>query len=108
MLDSLSDKGKLAKVERDYMLVLADQVEKYEQKRYPMGDVSDVEMLRYLIETHGTTQAEVARGSGVNATTLSSILAGRRKMAREHVEALCRHFHVGPAVFLTDLCSSKS
>jgi HTH-type transcriptional regulator/antitoxin HigA len=101
-LDALSDRGRLARDEREYLLVLASLVERYEDEHYPMGRVSDVEMLRYLMEAHGATQADVARGSGINVGTVSNLLAGRRPMTRGHIEALARYFRVSPGVFLPD------
>jgi hypothetical protein len=33
--------------------------------------------------------------------TNSEILAGKREMNRKHIEALARHFHVNPTVFMS-------
>ena len=44
-------------------------------------------MLRYLIETHQKTQREVAVGTGLADSTISEILAGKRKLSVKQVEA---------------------
>ena len=56
----------------------------------------------YLIETHGVKQGEVAAGTGLADSTVSEILAGKRKMNVKHIEALARFFKVEPAVFLDE------
>ena len=66
-----------------------------------MPPVSDADMLRHLIESRGTTQAEVAAEAGIAESTISEILAGKRGMNRRHIEALARHFKVNPAVFIS-------
>jgi HTH-type transcriptional regulator/antitoxin HigA len=57
-------------------------------------------MLRYYLESRGFTCTEAARGAGIAVSTLSSILAGKRKMNRDHIEALARLFRVAPGSFL--------
>jgi HTH-type transcriptional regulator/antitoxin HigA len=100
VVNSLIDRGELAPDEADYLDVLGDLIKKYEAEHHPMPPVSDVDMLRFLIETRGDTLSTVAEGSGVILSTLSAILAGKRKMNRTHLEALARYFHVAPSVFL--------
>ncbi len=59
-------------------------------------------MLRYLIETHEKTQSDVATGAGLADSTISEILAGKRKLGMKHVEALARYFKVKAAIFPDD------
>jgi len=66
-----------------------------------MPPVSGADMLRFLIESQETTQAKVAAEAGIAESTLSEILAGKRELNRKHIEALARHFHVSPAVFMS-------
>jgi HTH-type transcriptional regulator / antitoxin HigA len=61
---------------------------------------SGVDMLRYLIETHQKTQRDVAGGTELAESTISEILAGKRKLGVKHAEALTRFFKVNAAVFL--------
>jgi antitoxin component HigA of HigAB toxin-antitoxin module len=61
---------------------------------------SRVEGDRYLIENRATTQTEVATDTGIAESTISEILAGKRELNWKHIEALARHFHVNPAVFM--------
>jgi HTH-type transcriptional regulator/antitoxin HigA len=77
-------------------------VEKYEDEHYPIPPASGPEMLEYLIETHSVSQSEVAAGTGLSASTVSEILAGKRKLNLKHIGALAQFFKVKPAVFLDD------
>jgi HTH-type transcriptional regulator/antitoxin HigA len=84
------------------LLALAIFVEKYEDEHYPIPPVSGVEMLRHLIEERQLTQSDVAAGTGLANSTVSEILAGKRRLHLKHIEALARFFQVKPAVFHDD------
>jgi HTH-type transcriptional regulator / antitoxin HigA len=86
--------------ETEYLLAHAVFVGKYEGEHHPIPPVSGVDMLRYLIETHQQTQREVATRAGLADSTISEILAGKRKLNVKQIEALARFFKVKAAVFL--------
>src|SRR5262249_17529870 len=71
MIDSLLDLAKRDADEEDYLDVLSDLVEKYEDEHDPMPPASGSEMLRFLIESQGTTQAKVAAETRIAESTLS-------------------------------------
>jgi HTH-type transcriptional regulator / antitoxin HigA len=101
MLDRLSDLGPARmEDETQYLLALALFVERYEKAHEPIPAATGVEMLGYLIETHGVKQGDVAAGTGLADSTISEILSGKRKMNVKHIESLARFFKVAPAVFL--------
>jgi HTH-type transcriptional regulator/antitoxin HigA len=103
MLDRLSDRGPArTEDETEYLLALALFVERYERAHEPIPAATGVEMLAYLIESHGVKQGDVAARTGLADSTISEILAGKRKMNVKHIEALARFFKVEPAVFLDE------
>jgi HTH-type transcriptional regulator / antitoxin HigA len=103
VLDRLSDLGPARTEDQtEYLLALALFVEKYERAHEPIPAATGVEMLDYLIGTHGVKQGDVASGTGLADSTVSEILAGKRKMNVKHIEALARYFKVEPAVFLDE------
>lgn len=103
MLDRLSDLGPARTEDQtEYLLALSMFVEKYERAHEPIPASTGVEMLGYLIETHGVKQGDVAAGTGLADSTISEILAGKRRMNVKHIEALARFFKVERAVFLDD------
>ena len=101
MIDALTDRERLDTDEEDYLQVLATLVESYEEEHHPLPPVSDAAMLRHLIESRDVTQAQVSAATGIAESTLSSILAGRRGISKNHIAALARYFQVSPAVFLS-------
>ena len=100
VIDGLLDQKRLVAEERDYLDVLGGLVERYEKEQHPMPAASDAEMLRHLIEAKNVTQVQVARATGIAESTISAVLAGNRRLNREHIEKLARYFHVGARAFL--------
>jgi len=99
MVDSLLDRKDLVPEEEDYLEVLGDLIEQYEAEAHPIAPVSDVEMLRHLIEAKGVSQTEVSKATGIADSTISEILKGKRSLNRKHIGKLARYFHVSPDVF---------
>ena len=99
VIDELIDRPNLTAPEQDYLDVLSDLVEKYEAEEHPMAPVSDAAMLRHLLEAKEVPQAEVARATGIDESTLSLVLAGKRNLSRAHIGKLAHYFGVQPGVF---------
>ena len=102
VVDELIDRGDLTTAEQDYLDVLSDLIEAYENEAVPMKPVGDADMLRFLIEQRGVTQAELAKQSRIVESTISEVLAGKRKLNRAQIGKLARFFHVEPGVFAFD------
>jgi HTH-type transcriptional regulator / antitoxin HigA len=100
LIDELTDRDDLSLAESDYLDVLGDLVEKYEDEHVEMPHVSDAAMLRSLMEKKGVRQADVARGAGISKTVLSLVLSDKRELTREHIETLSKYFEVNPGSFL--------
>jgi HTH-type transcriptional regulator/antitoxin HigA len=99
MVDSLLDRKDLASEEEDYLEVLGDLIEQYESGAHPIAPVSDVEMLRHLIEAKGVSQTEVSKATEIADSTISEVLKGKRSLNRSHIGKLARYFSVSPDVF---------
>jgi HTH-type transcriptional regulator/antitoxin HigA len=99
VIDSLVDQADLSAPEQDYLEVLGDLVEAYEEEAVLMKAVSDADMLRFLIEAKGVTQAQAAKEAGIAESTISEVLAGKRKLNRTQIGKLARYFRVGPGAF---------
>jgi HTH-type transcriptional regulator/antitoxin HigA len=102
VIDALIDRPRLTAPEQDYLDVLGDLVEAYEAEAVPMRPVGDAELLRFLIEQKGVTQASVATGAGIAESTISAVLTGKRKLNRTQIASLARYFHVEPGTFLSE------
>jgi HTH-type transcriptional regulator/antitoxin HigA len=101
VLDSLQARAEpLDPQEQDYLESLAHEVERYEEEAYPMPAVSGGDMLRHLLEAHGTTISALARATGIAVSTLSSVLTNKRQLTLKHIPLLAAFFGVEQAVFL--------
>lgn len=100
MVDSLIAKKSLTRGEQDYLDVLTDIVERYEEDFHPMPPVSDAEMLRHLIEARGIKQDKLAKETGISGSTISNVLNGSRKLTRSHIMTMAAFFGVSAAVFM--------
>jgi HTH-type transcriptional regulator/antitoxin HigA len=102
VMNFLLDEGDLDRDEEDYLDVLSDVIERYEEKHHPIrtDDLTEAEMLAHLLEAKGVTQAETARGAGVAESTVSEVLSGKRRLTRVQIEKLAAYFHLDPGVFL--------
>jgi HTH-type transcriptional regulator/antitoxin HigA len=101
VIDGLIDQARLTAAEQDYLDVLSDLVEAYEAEAIPIRPVGDAELLRFLIEQKGVTQAAVAAGAGIAESTISAVLAGKRMLNRTQIANLARYFHVEPGTFMS-------
>ncbi len=100
MIDRLLARSRLAPDEEDYLDVLSDLVEKFENRRYPIQPISGLDALRHLVESSGKTRATVAAEAGLPESTLSEVLLGRRRLNTRHIGIMARCFRIDPGVFL--------
>jgi HTH-type transcriptional regulator / antitoxin HigA len=91
--------GRLSRGEAGYLSVLIELVEDYERASFPRKRVSDGEMLAHLIESKRVTHVQVERNTGVAATTISAVLAGRRRLTRDQIGRMSAYFGVAPTAF---------
>ncbi len=84
--------------EEEAIELLTLLIERYESERYPVPDADPTDVLRFLLDHNGLTQRDIAAELG-SESTVSLVLAGKRKLTRDHIARLSRRFHVSPAVF---------
>jgi HTH-type transcriptional regulator/antitoxin HigA len=99
MIDRLLAR-RLAGDEEDYLDVLSDLVEKYEDQHFPIEPIFGLDALRHLVDSSGKTRATIAAEAGLPVSTLSEILLGRRRLNTRHIDILARYFRIDPGVFL--------
>jgi HTH-type transcriptional regulator/antitoxin HigA len=104
MLDQLAvhDERELDAGQRDYLLVLADLIETYDEKHYRLGLArkSPLQVLKYLMKQSAMRPADLARVIG-SQTAASLILGGKRQLSKRHIIRLAEHFRVEPGLFLS-------
>jgi HTH-type transcriptional regulator/antitoxin HigA len=103
VIDDLLDRPQLTPPEQDYLDVLGDLIEAYEAQAVPIPPVGDADLLRFLIEQNGVTQGQVAGGARIAESTISEVLASKRKLNRSQIARLARYFHVEAGSFLSEM-----
>lgn len=76
---------------------LATVIHAYEEQHYPLPSASGAEVLAYLMEEHGLTQAALPEVGSQGV--ISEILRGKRELNVRQIRALAQRFGVSPAVF---------
>jgi HTH-type transcriptional regulator / antitoxin HigA len=100
IVERLMRQRRLTNAERKLLELLAKLVDDYEEKIYPTPEVSPSRMLKHFIKAKCTTQAELARQTGVPRSTISEALKGKRSISVENAFRLGEYFHVEPSLFL--------
>jgi HTH-type transcriptional regulator/antitoxin HigA len=93
--------GRLDPWEADYLEVLSDLIEAYDDEHFRMEltDASPVEILKYLMKENEMQPAELGRLLGSKGLA-SDILHGKRQMSKATILKLAARFNVEPSLFL--------
>ncbi|HEY7091030.1 MAG TPA: hypothetical protein VH518_23235, partial [Tepidisphaeraceae bacterium] len=85
----------------DYLETLSLLIEAYEDAHDAIdtGDLDPIQTLRSLMSGRGTSASQLGRVLG-NRSLGPAILRGDRQLSKSNILALCRHFGVGPELFL--------
>lgn len=78
--------------------LVGELVEDYDAEHFAIEASDPKEVLRYLIETRGLKQGDLAEI--VPQSNLSAILAGKRKISATLAGKLAKFFNISPAVFV--------
>lgn len=104
IVDELAVRGEndLDAGECDYLSVLADLIEAYDEQHYRLGlsRKTPLAILRYLMKQSGMRPAELARLVGSPAAA-SLILSGKRQLSKRNIVRLAGYFRVEPGLFLS-------
>ena len=103
VMNSLLDRDDLDPAEADYLDVLGDLVERYEDVHHPVAiaDLTAGAMLEHLLDAKVVSPPAVARATGIAEATLAEVLAGKRELTPTQISRLTAYFHVHPTVFPT-------
>lgn len=84
-----------------YLETLSILIERYEEVHHAidLGKASPLANLRFLLRQHGMTASDLGKILGQRQLG-SKVLSGKRQLSKAHIQALCRHFKVGPGAFL--------
>lgn len=85
--------------EQDYLDILTDIVERYEDATFQLREVPDLELVKFLMEQNGMNQSDLAEEIGVTPSTISMILSGERRFTRDQLGVIAGRFHLSTKVF---------
>ena len=98
VMDQLLDRKELNGDEQDYLDLLGDLVEKYEEQAHPIPPLSGRRMLLYLARERGLRQRDLVGVLG-SRSAVSELFGGQRELNKRQIAALADFFGVSPAVF---------
>ena len=82
----------------DLLDTLGILVHAYEESHYPAPQVTGIDVLRFLMEEHNLTLADLPELGDVEMA--SALLAGERPLSVEHIHTLSRRFGLAPVTFI--------
>lgn len=87
--------------QRDYLDLLSEQIERYEEGRWPIDtmNVTPVDSVKLLLEQNSMSASDLGNLLG-NRSLGSAILRGQRQLSKEHIRKLCKRFCVSADLFL--------
>jgi len=100
VLDSLFAREPLDEGEEEYLNALTDLIAYYEVNTVEFEGVSDVEILKHLLQAGKVSQKDLADKTGISKSTISEFLSGARPMGIEHYRKLADFFGIDPAAFV--------
>ena len=100
VLHGLLDQATLTAPEEDYLEVLGNVIEAYEQSAHQVEGLSPREMLSEAMKAKGVTQTAVAEATGIPVSTISELLSEKRAFNVGHISELCGYFGLGPSAFI--------
>ncbi len=100
LADELAARDDLDPEERDYLEVLSDQIERYEDRSHRVPDAPPADVLRYLMEARGLNGASLAAGTGMPPSLISEVLGGSRGLSKARIATLAAFFGVPAESFL--------
>lgn len=99
--DALAVLDRRTRDQDEYIESLSLLMEHYENSHSPIGkgDLTRVELLKYLMESHAMSESDLGRLLGERSLG-NAILSGRRGLSKAHIRTLADHFKVSTDLFL--------
>jgi HTH-type transcriptional regulator/antitoxin HigA len=103
VMDRLLAKGELDYGEETYLDALSDLVAAYEDVHHAIAPASDADMLRHFLVARGLTQAQLSRDTSIPRSTISEVLAGKKRFSRPMIRKLADCFKVDVSVLAANI-----
>lgn len=102
IIKTLMSKGEesLSPEEDTLLVLLANLVEDFEDKAYPMGEGSDpLGMMLFMMEQHNLKQIDMVDVFGSRGR-VSDVVNGKRGISKNHARKLANKFNVSADLFI--------
>jgi antitoxin component HigA of HigAB toxin-antitoxin module len=84
----------------DYLEAVSSFIEAYDQTRVKWPKGTPLDTLKFLLEQHEMSAADLARVLGGERSMGAKLMRGERRLTVDHIRTLARHFHIEPGVLL--------
>jgi HTH-type transcriptional regulator/antitoxin HigA len=99
MINHLLDRPELTPDEDDYLEVLSQLVENYEDQHLVFPEIRGVRALLHLMEENELKQSDLAHLFG-GKSAISEVLSGNRSLSKSQIQRLRDYFGVPADVFI--------
>ncbi|MSU58243.1 MAG: hypothetical protein EXS35_08690 [Pedosphaera sp.] len=84
----------------DYLEAVSSFIEAYDQTRVKWPNGRPLDTLKFLLEQHEMSAADLSRILGSDRSLGPKLLRGERRLTVDHIRTLARRFHIEPGVLL--------
>ena len=84
----------------DYLEAVSSFIEAYDQARVKWPKEKPLDTLKFLLEQHEMSAADLSRTLGRDRSLGPKLLRGERRLTVDHIRTLARRFNVEPGVLL--------
>ena len=84
----------------DYLEAVSSFIEAYDQARVKWPKSAPLDTLKFLLEQHEMSAADLSRILGSDRSLGPKLLRGERRLTVDHIRTLARRFNVEPGALL--------
>ena len=84
----------------DYLEAVSSFIEAYDRARVKWPKGTPLDTLKFLLEQHDLSAADLSRVLGSDRSLGPKLLRGERRLTVDHIRTLARRFNVEPGVLL--------
>lgn len=95
---------KILKAVDDYAKIISLLIGEYERKTFIFPKASQADLLKFLMQQHNLTQADLKKELG-GQPAVSNVLNGNRRLNTRQIAKLSLRFGISPATFFPDLAN---
>jgi HTH-type transcriptional regulator / antitoxin HigA len=91
---------RLTSDQSDYIEAVSSFIEAFDQARVRWPKGTPLGTLKFLLEQHEQTAADLSRLLGMDRSLGSKILRGERRLTVDHIRILAKHWNVDPGLLV--------